>query len=202
MKIIDLPCGQGGMSVPLAQKYGVRVSGYDITAAYVRYANEYAREKGVDHLCKYRLKDMREVAKQKDIGDALLWIAPPHAWGKSKATIQALRNPVKNNGIIVIADIYLYPHVKNTGQFKEYETLDSTRRGYTAFGDKVIIFEDYKSSLWEYDYNMTRGFARRALEKLTTDKEREIVQRYLATLEDMDEIDKMGAAIWCIRVNK
>ena len=113
-----------------------------------------------------------------------------------------LTNPVKNNGVIVIADVYLYPHVKNTGQFKDYETLKQLKRGYSHYSDEIIILEDYKSSLWEHDYNMTRRIAKQALGKLKSKKERAILHRYLATLVHMDEIDKMGAALWCIKVKK
>ena len=82
MRIVDIPCGQGGVSVPLAEQYGVKVVGYDILPAYVRDAREYARERRVARLCKFKVADIRDVVKQKDICDVLLWVGPPHVWGK------------------------------------------------------------------------------------------------------------------------
>jgi len=64
MTVLDIPCGQGGISVPLAKIYGVNVIGYDIIPAYVRYAKEYATEKGVSELCSYNTGDIREVVKR------------------------------------------------------------------------------------------------------------------------------------------
>ena len=34
-KVLDIPCGEGGVSVPLAKQYKVRVMGFDILPEYV-----------------------------------------------------------------------------------------------------------------------------------------------------------------------
>ena len=44
--VLDIPCGKGGVSVPLARKYGVRILGYDILEGYVRCAREFAKKMG------------------------------------------------------------------------------------------------------------------------------------------------------------
>ena len=41
LTIVDIPCGKGGVSVPLAKKYGVKVLGFDILPEYVQDANEF-----------------------------------------------------------------------------------------------------------------------------------------------------------------
>ena len=138
--VLDIPCGKGGVSIPLAKKYGVKVLGYDIIDGYIKSANELAKKEKVENLCTFKVEDIRKITKRKNICDAILWIAPPHLWKNSKETIKALRNCVKNNGIILIADAYVY---KPTKKYEDYETLDSTNLGYTHFGDKIIRFFDY-----------------------------------------------------------
>jgi cyclopropane fatty-acyl-phospholipid synthase-like methyltransferase len=204
MKIIDLPCGQGGVSVPLAKRYGAEVMGYDIVPAYVRYAQEYAKEKEVSDLCKFRVADIREAVKRRNICDVLLWIGPPHVWGRSHPTISRLRNVVKNRGRIVIADAYLYPKVKSTGMYKDYESFKNTTKGYTSLGDEIIEINDYGSSLWDFDYERTRKEVARGVKRARTEKERNIVKRCLESLDGFqsEEEHTLGLAIWVLRVNK
>ena len=204
MKVVDIPCGQGGVSVPLAKKFKVNVTGYDILPNYVRYAREYAKEKRVSHLCQFRVADIREVAKQKNICDVLLWIGPPHVWGKAKSSIRKLRNIVKDGGIIVIADAYLYPRIRSKGMYKDYENLKNTTKGFTSFGDKIVKIYDQNGTLWNFDYNMTRREVVRGIKRAKTKKDRNIVKRYLASLDTIqnEETKDLGLAIWVLRVSK
>ena len=153
LTIMDIPCGKGGVSVPLAKKYGVKILGFDILPQYVQNANEFTDKEGVGNLCKFRVEDIREVAKRKNICNVLLWIAGPHLWGKSEATINALRTCVKDGGIIFIGDAYLYSKVMSE-HYQDYETLDETTKGYTSHGDKLISLVDYQRKLWREDYHI------------------------------------------------
>lgn len=204
MKVMDIPCGQGGVSVSLAKQYKVNVVGYDILPDYVRYARECAKERGVAHLCEFKVTDIREVVKQKNICDVLLWIGPPHVWGRAKSTISKLRNTVRDSGMIVIADAYLYPGVKRKGMYKDYDNLKNTTRGYISLGDEIIEIYDYKSSLWDFDYNRTRREVVRGVKRAKTERNRNIVRRYLASLDNFQNKDTkdLGLAIWVLRVSK
>jgi len=199
--VLDIPCGKGGVSIPLAKKYGVKVIGYDIVKGYVEYAASQSKKNGVGNQCTFKVENIRKTTKQKNICDLLLWIAPPHLWKTSKLTIKALRNCVKNSGQILIADAYLY---KPTKKYEDYETLDSTNKGYTAFGDEIIRFIDYKDTLWKEDYNRARKSAEEALKRIKDAHDKKIVSRYLKSL-DVDEASDakhMGLGIWIIQVNK
>ncbi len=199
--ILDIPCGMGGVSIPLAQKYRVKVIGYDIIEGYIKNAALLAKKCGVGNLCKFKIQDIRETTKRKNICDLLLWIAPPHIWKTSKETIKSLRNCVKNGGLVLIADAYLYQPAK---KYENYETLESTNIGYTAFGDKIIRFIDYKDKLWKEDFNRTRKFAEEALRKMKNKTDKKIIKRYLKSL-DKDEISDtkhMGLGVWVIKISK
>ena len=204
MKVLDIPCGQGGVSVPLAKKYGVRVIGCDIIPAYVRYAREYAKEKKVAHLCKFKVADIREVVKQKDVYDVVLWIGPPHVWGSAGPTIRRLRNMVRDGGTIVIADAYLNPGIRRKGMYKDYENLRNTNKGYTSLGDEMIDMYDYKRRLWDFDYSRTRREVVSAVKRARSNKDKGIVKRFLASLDTYQnkESKELGSAIWVLRVRK
>jgi SAM-dependent methyltransferase len=204
MTVMDIPCGQGGVSVPLAKKYKVNVIGYDILPAYVRYAREYAKEKKGTPLCRFKVRDIRDAVKRKNICDVLLWVAPPHVWGRAKPTISKLRNAVRSGGIIVVADAYLYQGVRRKGMYKDYENLKNTTKGYASFGDEIIKVYDYKGSLWDFDYSRTRREIVRGVKRAKTEKDRNIVKKYLASLDDIqnEETKDLGLAIWVIKINK
>jgi len=204
MTILDMPCGQGGVSIPLAKKYGVKVIGYDIIPDYVKYANELAEQKRVSRLCQFRVGDIKEVVRERDICDVLLWVAPPHVFGKAKATIQALRNVVRSDGLIVISDAYLLPGVESEGDLKAYESLDNTNKGYTAFGDEIVKFKNYGNSLWTDDYIYTRKIYTEALNKMKNEQDRLKFQELISSLNEKEKRDKetMGVAIWVIKIKK
>jgi cyclopropane fatty-acyl-phospholipid synthase-like methyltransferase len=202
MEILDIPCGKGGVSVPLAKKYGVKVMGFDILPEYVRIANEFAKRHGVEKHCNFKIGDIRDVVKRENICDVLLWIAPPHLWGKSKPTIKALRNCVKNGGLIFINDAYTYSK-KNPSAYDDYETLNETNKGYTFYGDEVVRFIDYRSKLWENDYKRAKESAQKAL-KNANDGNKQVIRRYMKSLDEDEKNDTkyLGVAIWIICINK
>ena len=204
MSVMDIPCGQGGVSVPLAKQYKVNVIGYDILPAYIRYAREYAKERGVAHLCKFKVADIRDAVKQRNICDLLLWVGAPHVWGQAKPTISKLRNVVRSGGIIIIADAYLYLGVRRKGMYKDYENFKNTTKGYASFGDKIIKIHDQKSSLWDFDYSRTRKEVIRGIKRTKTKRDRNVVKKYLASLDDIqnEETKDLGLAIWVIKIDK
>lgn len=204
MTVVDLACGQGGYSIPAAKKYKVNVRGYDIVPAFVRYANKNAKKMGAEKFCRFRLEDIRDVVKKKNICDVLFWIGAPHVWGKAKSNLKALRNCVKNNGLIIIADVYLYPGIKNAGPFKKYEDIKSMRKGFVYFGDKIVKKYDYKSTLWNWDGEMTKGAINAAIKKVKSLKDKNKLKQYLDSIDEFEnQMKKMaGAVIWILKIKK
>ena len=61
--ILDLACGIGRISIPLAEK-GYNVVGIDISPSYIQRASEYAKENGVSDNTRFILGDMRKVTSE------------------------------------------------------------------------------------------------------------------------------------------
>lgn len=201
--VLDLPCGKGGVSVPLAKKYRVKVCGFDILKGYVDFANQYAKKQRVEKLCEFKVGDIRDVVKRKNICDVLLWIAPPHVFGKAEPTMKILRNCVKNGGTILVYDAYLTQKPpKNL--FQDYDSLAQANAGFTAFDDKIIKIYDYKKQLWGDDYKKCRKSVEFAIEKSKDIKERNILKKHLLQLnkDEKNDTEYLGVAVWIIRVNK
>ncbi len=200
--ILDVPCGKGGVSIPLAKKYGVKVIGYDIISEYIKEAKQMTKEEKIDNLCKFGVEDIRKVVQKKNICDLLLWIATPHLWQNSRKTIEKLRNAVKDNGLILIGDAYLYSEPNK--YYKNYESLDNTTKGYISKGDMLIKFIDFKSNLWKEDFKRTKKSSRDFLKKTCDKNEKKVLKRYLKSLnvDEKRDTKHLGLAIWIIKVNK
>lgn len=203
LTVLDVPCGRGGVSVPLAKKYKVKVQGFDIFPPYVKDAQQYAKKRGVEKLCSFQLKDIREVVKRKDVYDLLLWIAPPHVLGSAKSTIATLRRCVKDQGIALISDAYLYSRTKAKG-YADYETLEEMTKGYTAHGDTLVKLVDFRDKLWKNDYAKDRKDATVLLHKVRNLDDKKMIQKHLKSLTQTESKDTryLGSSIWVVRVNK
>jgi cyclopropane fatty-acyl-phospholipid synthase-like methyltransferase len=67
-RILDAPCGQGKLAVPLA-RMGFNITGVDITAPYIRRVRKLARAEGLPIRCVHL--DMRKIAFEKEF-DAVI----------------------------------------------------------------------------------------------------------------------------------
>ena len=60
MRLLDVGCGWGSLSIGLAEQFGVQVVGVTISQEQRRFAEAAARRHGVDHLVEFRLCDYRD----------------------------------------------------------------------------------------------------------------------------------------------
>jgi len=202
-KILDMPCGEGAVSVPLARKYNIKVSGYDIFPDFVDNACALAEREGVSDRCVFQTNDIRDVVKKQNICDVLLWLAGPRIWDKSSEIISQLRNCVVPGGKILIGEAYLYLGA-DRGLYPDYEEYDETHAGMRFCGDQIISHLDYEGSLWDRDYERNRQWVVSTMDKLADEHQQELARRYLDSLQMDERKDKenLGLAVWILEVRK
>lgn len=186
--VLDIPCGQGGVSVYLAKEYGVTVDGYDLLPGFIDSANEYAAANHAQRLCNFFAGDIRAAIDSGRKYDLVVWSAAPHIWEDSKQTVENLRKCVKHNGYIVIADAYLYSDGFKKVQ-PDYETLDEILAAVTAYGDTIVKFADYKNTLWAKNYQTDRAAVRKAIGDSDNFMEKEALQKYLEGINESERSD-------------
>lgn len=71
-RVLDSGSGVGGTSIWLAETYGVYVTGLNICEANIPVAENYARERGVDHLVDFCLGDFMDMPFADDQFDAVV----------------------------------------------------------------------------------------------------------------------------------
>lgn len=201
--VLDIPCGQGGVSVYLAKEYGVSVDGYDLLQGFIDSANEYAAEHHVQSRCRFFADDIRTAIEAGREYDLVLWSAAPHLWENFKQTVEQLRKCIKPGGYIVIADAYLYTD-EGKSLAPDYETLEEIATSATTHGDSVIKLIDYKDTLWAANYQTDRDAVENAINNADNQREKELLQNYLdgITQSEQSDTESMGLYILVLQVNK
>jgi len=107
LKILDLACGKGAVSVKLAKELGCHVQGIDIIPEFISYARQKAIELGVSDLCSFSAEDINiSVAGERGY-DIVIMGAVGEVLGSPEETIQKLMNTIKPDGFIIIDDAYV-----------------------------------------------------------------------------------------------
>ena len=105
-RVLDLACGKGPVSVHLAKELGCKVKGIDMIPDFIEFANEKAKEHGVDALCVFAVGDITEAVKVETGYDIVVLGAVGDVLGNPEETIRKLKNTIKPRGYIIIDDAY------------------------------------------------------------------------------------------------
>ena len=106
LKILDLACGKGAVSVKLAKELGCHVKGIDIIPEFISYARQKAIEFGVSDLCSFRIEDINISLAGERGYDIVIMGAAGEVLGSPEEAIQRLKNTIKPDGFIIIDDAY------------------------------------------------------------------------------------------------
>jgi SAM-dependent methyltransferase len=105
-RILDVSCGIGRHSIPLAEK-GYYVIGLDLSPLFIAEANKAAKARGVSSRAKFRVADVREIAnalQHEKPFDAILNLWSSHGYyGKEQDArmFTALRNATARKGLLI-----------------------------------------------------------------------------------------------------
>jgi cyclopropane fatty-acyl-phospholipid synthase-like methyltransferase len=107
LKVLDLGCGKGVVSVKLSQKFGCTCYGIDAIPEFVEFARQKASEFNVNHLCTFETGDIREKVKNLSGYDVVILGAIGPVFGDYFLTLSTLEKCVTENGIFIIDDGYI-----------------------------------------------------------------------------------------------
>ncbi|MDX9701605.1 MAG: class I SAM-dependent methyltransferase [Candidatus Auribacterota bacterium] len=107
LRILDLGCGKGAVSITLAKEFNCRCLGIDAIADFIAFANDKAEKYGVSKLCKFEIGDIREKVKKLQNFDVVILGSIGPILGNYFTTLTTLAQIITNNGIIVIDDGYI-----------------------------------------------------------------------------------------------
>jgi ubiquinone/menaquinone biosynthesis C-methylase UbiE len=163
-EVLDLGCGKGAVSLSIARELGFSVRGVDIFQPFIQEAREHAKSMNMSGLCRFETGDIRDVLKEKQLYDVVVFAAVGGVLGDFKQTVGQLRGVCRTGGYIVIDDGYLsYSTSLDRDGYRHYRSHEVTIMQLVSHGDTlvcetVIPFSELKA----YNDNTTRLIRKRA----------------------------------------
>ncbi|MDD3537825.1 MAG: methyltransferase domain-containing protein [Eubacteriales bacterium] len=106
IKVLDLACGKGAVSILLTKELGCRMKGIDIVPEFIAYAEQKALAWGVDKLCTFSTGDITQSVHTETGYDLVILGAVGDVLGNPEETIVLLKKTLKKGGYILIDDAY------------------------------------------------------------------------------------------------
>jgi len=108
LRILDLGCGKGAVSVKVAAALKCNCLGIDGIPEFIEICKAKAQEYGVDTLCRFEVGDIRNVETWRAASqfDVIILGAIGPVFGNYYATLSTLSEHLAPNGIIIINDAY------------------------------------------------------------------------------------------------
>lgn len=107
LRVLDLGCGKGAVTVKIAHKLNCMCHGIDALVDFIDYAKKKALEYHVDHLCRYEVGDIRERITELPTFDIIILGAIGPVFGDYFSTLTKLSACLDPVGIFIIDDGYI-----------------------------------------------------------------------------------------------
>jgi ubiquinone/menaquinone biosynthesis C-methylase UbiE len=107
IKVLDLACGKGAVSVRLAKELGVKVKGIDLMSDFVEIAKQKAKEHDVYDLCDFVVGDINEAIKTERDYDFVVFGSAGNILGTPDEMLSKLKSTVKKGGFVLFDECYL-----------------------------------------------------------------------------------------------
>jgi len=144
LKILDLGCGKGAVSIQIAKEFNCYCYGIDAIKEFVSEAQNRAKEYKVETNCFFEVDDIRtRIEIMKDFDIIILGSIGP-VFGNYFSTLSTLKKSIKRNGLIIIDDGYIedgsnFTHPLIEKKSKIFEHISAARMKLI---DEVIITQE------------------------------------------------------------
>lgn len=107
IKILDLGCGKGAVSIKIAKEFSCHCYGIDAIKEFIGEAQNKSKEYNVEKHCHFEFGDIRTtISNFTDYSIIILGAIGP-VFGDYYSTLSILTKCLKQNGLIVIDDGYI-----------------------------------------------------------------------------------------------
>jgi cyclopropane fatty-acyl-phospholipid synthase-like methyltransferase len=149
LKVLDLGCGKGAVSVKVSQKLGCTCYGIDAIPEFISYAQRKAIEYDVELLCKFEIGDVRLKIYELKAYDIIILGAKGPVFGNYFTTLSTLSKHLNDSGLIIINDGYIEDNSDYTHplMLKKQDLLNQiSLAGMKLIEDEILTSNSIKDS--------------------------------------------------------
>lgn len=203
LKVLDLGCGKGVVSIKIAKKLNCMCHGIDAMPEFIVEAKDKATEYQVDHLCKFEVGDIRERVKILPKFDIIILGAIGPIFGDYFSTLTTLSMCLDKDGAFIIDDGYIdnnsdYAHPLILKQETIHQQIKAA--GMQLVDEEIITKESIRNSD-DYIFN---NIEKRCLELINKYPDKQhLFQNYIQRQEEENDIlaNKVVCSTMVIRKN-
>jgi len=163
LKILDLGCGKGAVSINLARELNCQCHGVDAVKEFIDEAKNKAKEFNVEKYCSFERDDIRVRFRNLKGYDIIVLGAIGPVLGDYFSTLTKVSNCIKEAGLVIIDDGYIDDESEYSHPLveKRSEILKQISDADMKLVDEIIID---KEKIIESDEHMYRNLKRRCQE--------------------------------------
>jgi tocopherol O-methyltransferase len=122
--ILDAGCGVGGSSIWLARNIGSKTIGITLVEKQLDLAKKFAKEKGVEDLVQFKIKDFTNTGFEDEIFD-VVWAVESvcHTIDKKKFIDESYRILKKDGGRLIVSDYFMTKDILTATDAKDMEWI-------------------------------------------------------------------------------
>lgn len=155
IKVLDLGCGKGAVSVKTAEKLGCSCHGTNAIPEFIDFARVKASEYGVENLCTFETGDIREIIKRPGKYNVIILVSIGPVLGDYFETLSKLKHCLHETGFIIIDDGYIEDKgsVTHLPALKKNELLKQVdKAGMLLTNEVAVIAEGKKIETYDAEY--------------------------------------------------
>ena len=188
LKVLDLGCGKGAVSVRLSETCGCSCLGIDAIGAFIEDAREKAVEYGVSHLCAFEVGDIRTWIKTLKDFDLIILGSIGPVLGDHITTLSALSPVLGMSGAVILDDGYL----EDTSTFedpslrKRAELIEDIQSAGMLLIDEVIMPRDEIKTSDDFIFKQIEGRCKELIQKYPDRKH--LFETYVRQQQDENDV--------------
>ena len=171
--VLDIACGQGGTSIFLAQKFGCRVIGIDLSPKTISLARSKKQATTTSSNIELIVADAEELPFMEAVFDTIISECSFSILANKEKAASEMNRVLKTNGKLIISDITLKEGVANSQQdgpnpAQDDRPLVPCLAGTRSIEDYLVTFdhagfentniEDHSAALGKIGYQLATNF--------------------------------------------
>ncbi len=158
LKILDLGCGKGVVSIKAAKRFGCSCYGIDAIPEFISDARKRAIENNVEHLCRFEVGDIRLKVKDLPSSDIIILGAIGPVFGDYYTTLASLSGCLGDTGVFIIDDGYIDNNSNYTHPLiqKRETIIQQIRSAGMQLAEEEIIGRDDIKESDDYIFNILK----------------------------------------------